>query len=308
MLDSLFSAPIDGAQSHLKKFCPDCNSPVYGRTLHKQFCEECKRVRKLENYKRAANKQRRKNGIKKVKGETFACEECGKDYVATSKSRQKWCPACKPKMNLARARMRSFADDRGGTRTRVKGKILICVDCSADFVARRAQVRCDDCILLVRPPHCGETACGDCGVFFASENRKKKFCADCLLVRRREASRKCALRRFREKRGEPEFDLNIIMRTRIAQSLRTKKNRVPWINFVDYTVAELKAHLERQFLPGMTWQNRKLWHVDHVRPLAQFSFSDPDDEEFKDAWALTNLRPIWAKDNIRKKDKRLFLI
>lgn len=100
----------------------------------------------------------------------------------------------------------------------------------------------------------------------------------------------------------------MLMRSRIAQSLKGKKNRRSWIDFVDYTVADLKIHLERQFLPGMTWENRKLWHVDHVRPIAQFSFTDPEDEDFKACWALTNLRPMWAADNIRKKDKRLFLI
>ena len=68
------------------------------------------------------------------------------------------------------------------------------------------------------------------------------------------------------------------------------------------------THLERQFLPGMTWGNRGEWHIDHIVPLASFTFTSPDDPEFRAAWALTNLRPLWAKDNIRKSAKRTHLI
>ena len=310
MLDSLFSAPDTGAQlpSKITECFGGCGTLVSYRTNARVYCSSCKIKNKRESARRAAEKQRRKRGIPKVKGETFACDECGDEFVATSKSRAKWCEGCRIEVPRRLARERAFADDRGGTRKRVKGNTLTCVDCSGDFVARRSQVRCDECILLVRPPHVGETACGDCGVFFPSENRKKRYCEDCGLIRRRASSNKCAKRRFREKKGDPFFDLNMLMRRRIAQSLRGKKNRRSWIDFVDYTVAELKAHLERQFLPGMTWDNRNIWHVDHVRPIAQFTFSDPDDDQFKECWALTNLRPLWARDNIRKKDKRLFLI
>lgn len=58
----------------------------------------------------------------------------------------------------------------------------------------------------------------------------------------------------------------------------------------------------------MTWANMGEWHIDHIVPLASFTFRDADDPEVKRAWALTNLRPIWARDNIIKKDKREFLI
>src|SRR3546814_9626669 len=58
--------------------------------------------------------------------------------------------------------------------------------------------------------------------------------------------------------------------------------------------------LERQFLPGMSWDNRGEWHIDHIRPLCAFEFTSPDDPQFREAWALTNLRPLWARDNLRK--------
>lgn len=77
---------------------------------------------------------------------------------------------------------------------------------------------------------------------------------------------------------------------------------------VGYSGEDLKLHLERQFLDGMSWNNYGEWHVDHIQPLSSFKISSADDPEVKRAWCLSNLRPLWAKDNLRKKDKRLFLL
>jgi hypothetical protein len=58
----------------------------------------------------------------------------------------------------------------------------------------------------------------------------------------------------------------------------------------------------------MSWENYGDWHIDHIVPLSSFTFTGVDDPEIRIAWALSNLRPIWAKENIKKRDKRLFLI
>ena len=67
------------------------------------------------------------------------------------------------------------------------------------------------------------------------------------------------------------------------------------------TVAEARAHLEAQFLPGMTWDNHGEWHIDHIRPCASFDFSDPQQQ--KECSHYSNLQPLWAKDNLSKSDK-----
>ena len=64
------------------------------------------------------------------------------------------------------------------------------------------------------------------------------------------------------------------------------------------TPAELRVHIERQFLKGMSWANRVDWHVDHIRPLASFDLTDPD--QLRAACHFSNLRPLWAEDNLRK--------
>jgi len=60
--------------------------------------------------------------------------------------------------------------------------------------------------------------------------------------------------------------------------------------------SEFVVHLENHFLDGMTWENRSMWHIDHVTPLA--SASSPEDLTALNHY--TNLRPLWALDNIRK--------
>ena len=64
---------------------------------------------------------------------------------------------------------------------------------------------------------------------------------------------------------------------------------------------ELKAHIEKQFVDGMTWDNRHLWHVDHICPLAYFDLRQMQQQ--KSAMHFTNLQPLWKGDNHRKSDK-----
>jgi Uri superfamily endonuclease len=73
------------------------------------------------------------------------------------------------------------------------------------------------------------------------------------------------------------------------------------ISYVGCTAAQLRKHLERQFQPGMTWQNHGEWHIDHIIPLAAFDFA-AFPAQIKQAEHYTNLRPMWAAENISKCD------
>lgn len=72
-------------------------------------------------------------------------------------------------------------------------------------------------------------------------------------------------------------------------------------DLLGYSSDELKKHLEAQFLPGMSWGNfGPIWHVDHVVPLSVHNYETPDHADFKRAWALSNLQPLWSKINLIK--------
>jgi hypothetical protein len=106
----------------------------------------------------------------------------------------------------------------------------------------------------------------------------------------------------------PLGGLKLRMSSAVRYSLRGGGKESKWLTLVGYTVEELKNHLERQFLRGMGWDNMPKWHIDHIVPLVSFSFQSEDDPEFKAAWALTNLRPVWAKENVRKQARREHLL
>jgi hypothetical protein len=95
---------------------------------------------------------------------------------------------------------------------------------------------------------------------------------------------------------------------RVLVDAREPKGGRSWESLVGYTVRDLVAHIERQFVKGMSWDNFGAWHVDHILPIASFSFQSVDDPEFRACWALTNLRPLWADANRRKHAKRLTLL
>jgi len=98
------------------------------------------------------------------------------------------------------------------------------------------------------------------------------------------------------------------MRYAIWAALRGRKSGRSWEELAGYSVEALATHIARQFLPGMGWQNIGDWHVDHIVPLANFTYQSSSDPEFRAAWALTNLRPLWKRDNLMKGPKRLHLI
>jgi hypothetical protein len=63
----------------------------------------------------------------------------------------------------------------------------------------------------------------------------------------------------------------------------------------------LKAYLESLFPVGMTWENRNLWEIDHIRPLSSFNLENL--EEQKIAANYKNLQPLWTSDNRKKSAK-----
>lgn len=72
------------------------------------------------------------------------------------------------------------------------------------------------------------------------------------------------------------------------------------LDILSYSLGELMIHLERQFKEGMSWDNYGKWHIDHIRPNNSFTYKSIDDPAFRECWALNNLQPLWASENISK--------
>lgn len=92
------------------------------------------------------------------------------------------------------------------------------------------------------------------------------------------------------------------IRTRLSRRLhyafKTLGNRKPYKTEIllgaDFLTC--KNHLESLFVNGMNWDNKGLWHIDHIIPFA----SVKTEEEMIKLCHYTNLQPLWAIDNIKK--------
>ena len=108
-------------------------------------------------------------------------------------------------------------------------------------------------------------------------------------------------RRYREEKSKDiTWKLNDNMSSNIRSSLKRNKGGNHWESLVGYTVDDLKKHIEKLFVDGMSWENREDWHIDHVIPKSVFNFENPEHIDFKRCWALDNLQPMWAKENYSK--------
>ena len=131
----------------------------------------------------------------------------------------------------------------------------------------------------------------------ARENNRAYMSIEGNAERRRARGRKRHSERYR---SDVQYRLKISLRTRINQALKRNRRPTSVLRAVGCTISELKSHIEAQFCPGMTWDNwaRDGWHVDHIVPLSFFDLSDP--EQMRAAAHFSNLRPLWAKDNLSK--------
>jgi hypothetical protein len=92
------------------------------------------------------------------------------------------------------------------------------------------------------------------------------------------------------------------MEVSIHETLNGTKNGKSWQQLVGYTIGDLKKHIENNFTAGMSWDefNKGNIHIDHIIPLSAFCYNSPQDRDFRKAWSLDNLQPLWKIDNIRK--------
>lgn len=108
----------------------------------------------------------------------------------------------------------------------------------------------------------------------------------------------------RSKKAEVRIHSNVSRAIRSGLAKGRKEGKSTF-DILGYTREKLMEHLEKQFEPGMSWDNYGLhgWHIDHIIPKVLFHFQAVTDIDFKRCWALDNLRPMWATDNRKKHAK-----
>jgi hypothetical protein len=110
-------------------------------------------------------------------------------------------------------------------------------------------------------------------------------------------------RRFRNRlQTDPTFAFKCKLRELVRSALKRIGQNKPADTqiLLGCTWQEAKAHFERLFLPGMSWENRSEWHIDHIKPVSSFTEADMHLMN-----RIENLQPLWKIDNLRKGAKVL---
>lgn len=100
-------------------------------------------------------------------------------------------------------------------------------------------------------------------------------------------------------------------RLRISLNDKLKKARAHGhksasaLKLLGCSIESFILYIESKWEPGMSWDNYGLngWHIDHIMPCAIFDLTKPEHQ--RRCFHFSNLQPLWAKDNLRKRDKVL---
>lgn len=259
------------------------------------------------------------------------CVKCHNQILAKN-PRKKYCLGCIAQLARDRAKDSYYA------KAAITGKkhlsVISCQDCNSKVKQKAAnQIRCKPCQHKTNPIIKAENSkrkrlregkgvlckniCKICGRDFEKKAHNHTICSnECKSEHLRRVDRKRYYAYKKEKdreyckarrKSDPKYSIIIRTRGLIASGFRKrnfpKGDSTLAMLGVD-SWAEFLNHLERQFLAGMTWESRGKWQIDHIVPLGSAETAD-------DVMRLnhfSNLRPMWASDNMAKGAKQTMLI
>lgn len=98
----------------------------------------------------------------------------------------------------------------------------------------------------------------------------------------------------------PYYAIRHRIEVRIAEALKFASSRksTKTAELLGCSISDYKKYLESKFLPTMSWTNRQLWHIDHIKPCSSFDLKDLQQQKI--CFHFTNTCPIWKSDNLQK--------
>lgn len=100
---------------------------------------------------------------------------------------------------------------------------------------------------------------------------------------------------------DPLYKLRINLRRNISGlfARRDIRKKSKTEDILGISFEEFKIYIESLFTEGMSWDNYGEWHIDHKIPA---SWAQTEEELLK-LNNYTNLQPLWASENLSKKDR-----
>jgi hypothetical protein len=116
--------------------------------------------------------------------------------------------------------------------------------------------------------------------------------------------------------NDPAHRNRVLASAKINEMLKSQgssKKGHSFLGYVEWTLEELCSWIANQFEPWMNWDNQGRydsktwedndpgtwkWQLDHIIPHSDLPYDNMEHPNFKKAWALSNLRPLSAKQNL----------
>ena len=200
---------------------------------------------------------------------------------------------------------------------RVKVRTKVCISCKIDKNLSEYDLKYQTCKSCIESKLIPETKiCSKCNLkknINEFHNRKDSFdtkrnecnmCFNIEFVKPYKQRNKVSLRKkdleYRKKRMQTDplyrakIDARNIIRKSLGERGYSKKART--FEILGCSYEKFKDHIELQFTEGMGWENRNMWHIDHIIPL---SFAK-DEKELLMVNHYSNLRPLCGTENETK--------
>lgn len=106
---------------------------------------------------------------------------------------------------------------------------------------------------------------------------------------------------FRFQELHKSYKLKINLRRGVSKLFKRKdiRKKSKTEDILGISFEEFKQYIESLFQEGMSWENYGEWHIDHKKPVSWAN----SEEELYELNHYTNLQPLWATENLSKKDR-----
>jgi hypothetical protein len=130
------------------------------------------------------------------------------------------------------------------------------------------------------------------------KEKHNQYCRNKLLNSEYREKRNEYLRQYYKGINDPVKKLKRHLQAVMGQIFKNKgiKKDTKTEKILGCSFSLFKSYIETRFQEGMSWQNRSSWHLDHIIPLATAKTK----KELIKLNHFSNLRPLWAKDNLSK--------
>jgi hypothetical protein len=235
----------------------------------------------------------------------YVCKECLGNGICIHNKRKTLCKECS-----------------GGSlceHNKDKSKCIECGEGKSICIHKKLKWRCVECFgnsICIHKRR--RETCKECkGSGICKHEVIKYYCKECSgngLCVHSKIKNKCVLCKgsqtclhLKLKRYCNICDFNGYLSNIVSQRIRTalKKNKeLHSLEYIGCDINTLKIHIEKQFETNMSWENYGKWHIDHIIPIKyKENNEEPTLEVTIKRLHYTNLQPLWAFENISKKNK-----